>query len=198
LARAEASGLSLPQLIEQYKNYAHSINDLLWLNDPQRIHQRIEEIAREIYESIIRSKQFSEKEAMDLCREIANTVIELDKEALQDFKNEQEERNIQSFLSQLSGEVKEVETDPSTGLLSYVHYKTNAEAISDKLKGIDDRLEAIFKGESNYLVLSKIMRENLKEISSIANEWDQLRKYVAYLSEEVKELDQKVAKVLGV
>jgi hypothetical protein len=57
--RAEKEGLSVPQLVEQYMTKAHSLNDLLYLNDSKFVQARIDQIVS-IFEGAITSHRIRE------------------------------------------------------------------------------------------------------------------------------------------
>jgi len=213
--KAKHEGLSLAQLIETYMAKPHSVNDLLWLNLPSEIERRKQEMANVLYTPYItnfhrqRAKKLKlegedpnahslsyeenqelEKTARAFCQELAGVIVEKDKETFEEWKKLDEERRLKTWLSALSDQVKTVRKD-SKGILEGVTYKSNAEAITEKLTEIHEGLEAIDRS-------IEAEKDNVILVSKLVVEWDKLRKYVPYLSDEAKELDRSIAEILGV
>ena len=215
--RAKENGISLPQLIEQYMRHAHSLNDLLWLKECGSVQSRIQQIASAVYSVVVRARHkerakkfrvkgesvpslsYEEneqlmKEAREVAEEVANMVIEKDKESYKEWKRREQETRLKTWLSMSSDQVKSAETDLITKRLVSVTYKKNKEVIHDKLEKILSRLGDLFGEKASLTEL----RANLDEVSKINLEWKDLQKYMPYLPKKTQKLDQKIAKILGV
>jgi len=215
--RAEKEGLSVPQLIEQYMTHATHINQLTWLDRPENIKERIDLLTREIKgialdrrlrewakgfrlkgETVPSEVPYEEKtqwdnECGEIAKEIAEAIIERNKESYEEFKKKTEEENLKFHLRQPSNEPKDVQLD-SLGRFYSCSYKTNAEIVHEKLQSISNRVKELFGRKASLSQIGK----NVVEVSELMAKWNELRKYVPYLSEEDKKLDSEIAKILGV
>jgi len=217
--RAEKEGLSLPKIIEDHMQKVSSINQLLWLDAPQGIAERIRVLTDLLRQAILDHRLQEEarklrlegtdplgvirpieeinqweSEAKDLAVEIANLVVEKDKETFEEWKKRQEENDMKTFLSSSSRQTKNPIVNPATGMLESWAYKTNAEVIEEQLKDLCDKIEAIFSQKGSQL---EILTKNIVEIGKLATQWSDLKKYVPYLSAEAQRLDQRISKRLG-
>ena len=193
--RAEKDGLSVPQLIEQYMNQPHSLNDLFWLDNPDAVKRRIDELSNIFYEKMIyrRHKQRAielrkegltiedkplsyeertemENECRETANEIAESVINQDVKTYEVFKAKEEQKRLENYAG------------------------INRRQLHTDLLRINDGLKAMF-GEKASL---EELRKNIVEVSKLTVEWNTQRKYVPYLSDEDKLLDTAIATILGV
>lgn len=196
-ARAEKQGLSLPQLIDLYRCHPHSINDLLWLDEPSFVRQRMNEIISPIREAICRyrvkqraleqkrkflageaeeentpltedeSRQLQE-EATNIATQIAQVIIEKDRETYEEFKKAELERRTKIYV------------------------QNNKESLRREIEQLFLRAENLASQVKDH----KLTFEQHIEFGDIAKTHESLKEFVPYLPEEAQTINQKTEEIL--